>query len=52
VGFLPPGDPAYSRTVKAIEHELMQDGFPASLSEEPRSEQADGLPPGEGVFPP
>jgi GH15 family glucan-1,4-alpha-glucosidase len=48
VGFLPPGDPAYSRTVKAIEHELMQDGFPASLSEE----QADGLPPGEGVFPP
>jgi GH15 family glucan-1,4-alpha-glucosidase len=47
VGFLPPGDSRVVGTVKAIEKDLMADGFVLRYRTE---SGADGLPPGEGVF--
>ena len=47
VGFLPIDDPRISGTIRAIERELLVDGFVLRY----RTERgADGLPPGEGVF--
>ena len=47
VGFLPASDPRVQGTVQAIERTLMQDGFVLRYQSTP---DADGLPPGEGVF--
>ncbi len=49
VGFLPASDERVRGTVRAIERELMRDGFVLRYSPED-SELVDGLPPGEGVF--
>jgi GH15 family glucan-1,4-alpha-glucosidase len=46
-GFLPPSDPRILGTIRAIESELMCDGFVLRYKTE---ETKDGLPPGEGVF--
>lgn len=47
VGFLPPDDPRIIGTVRAIEHELLEDGLVLRY----RTEQVDdGLPSGEGAF--
>jgi len=47
VGFLPWTDPRIRRTVEAIEHDLMVDGFVQRY----RTERTDdGLPSGEGTF--
>ena len=47
VGFLAPEDPRVDGTVRAIERELLQDGF---VMRYPTHESIDGLPPGEGAF--
>jgi GH15 family glucan-1,4-alpha-glucosidase len=47
VGFLPPGDPRITGTVKAIEERLMLDGLVFRYD---TGEGVDGLPPGEGAF--
>ena len=47
VGFLPPDDPRVIATVKAVEEELLVDGFVLRYRTE---EGTDGLPPGEGAF--
>jgi GH15 family glucan-1,4-alpha-glucosidase len=47
VGFLPPEDPRVQSTVRAIERELMRDGFVLRYLSDPR---VDGLPSGEGAF--
>jgi GH15 family glucan-1,4-alpha-glucosidase len=47
VGFLQAHDPRVAGTVKAIERDLLQDGFVRRYREH---EEIDGLPPGEGVF--
>lgn len=47
VGFLEPGDARVAGTVKAIESELVVDGFVQRYS---TKEARDGLPPGEGAF--
>ena len=47
VGFLPIDDPRIAVTVKAIEAELLVDGFVLRYRTEGGS---DGLPPGEGAF--
>jgi GH15 family glucan-1,4-alpha-glucosidase len=47
VGFLPPSDPRVVGTVKAIEKDLLVDGFVLRYRTESGT---DGLPPGEGVF--
>lgn len=47
VGFLPCHDPRIVGTVKAIESELMEDGF---LRRYPEAGNVDGLPTGEGAF--
>jgi GH15 family glucan-1,4-alpha-glucosidase len=47
VGFLPPTDPRVAGTVRAIEQELVHDGFVLRYRTE---EVDDGLPPGEGAF--
>ena len=47
VGFLPATDPRMIGTVKAIENELLTDGFMLRYRTEAG---ADGLPPGEGAF--
>ncbi|HTZ79501.1 MAG TPA: glycoside hydrolase family 15 protein [Stellaceae bacterium] len=47
VGFLRPEDPRMAGTVRAIEQELMVDGFVQRYITHPH---VDGLPPGEGVF--
>jgi GH15 family glucan-1,4-alpha-glucosidase len=47
VGFLPATDPRVTGTVRAIERDLMEDGFVLRYRTE---ETDDGLPPGEGVF--
>lgn len=44
IGFLPIDDPRIASTVAAIERDLMPDGLVL------RYRNADGLPPGEGVF--
>ena len=47
VGFLPPGDDRVRGTIRAVQRNLMVDGFVMRY----RTEDApDGLPPGEGVF--
>ncbi len=48
VGFLPPEDPRVSGTVRAIERELVSDGFVRRYTQP--SVETDGLPPGEGAF--
>ena len=47
VGFLPADDPRMLATVKAIEQEIVVEGFVLRYRTE---EGADGLPPGEGAF--
>jgi GH15 family glucan-1,4-alpha-glucosidase len=46
-GFLPPDDPRVLGTIKAVEDELLEDGFVLRYRTEGG---ADGLPPGEGAF--
>jgi GH15 family glucan-1,4-alpha-glucosidase len=46
-GFLPIDDPRMKSTIRAIERELLVDGFLLRYSPEP---EVDGLPPGEGAF--
>jgi GH15 family glucan-1,4-alpha-glucosidase len=48
VGFLPPDDPRVLGTVRAVERELMVDGFVRRYTQP--SDRTDGLPPGEGAF--
>jgi GH15 family glucan-1,4-alpha-glucosidase len=50
VGFLPPGDRRVRGTVAAIEKHLCQGGFVERYTMNKRSEEVDGLPPGEGAF--
>ena len=47
VGFLPADDPRVAGTVKAIEQELLPNGFVLRYS---TADGQDGLPPGEGAF--
>jgi GH15 family glucan-1,4-alpha-glucosidase len=47
VGFLPPSDPRILGTVKAIEQNLVKDGFVIRYD---TGSRIDGLPPGEGAF--
>ena len=47
VGFLPPDDPRMLATVRAIERDLMHDGFVMRYR---THDVEDGLPPGEGTF--
>jgi len=47
VGFLPATDPRVSGTVRAIERDLVVDGF---VQRYRTHEDVDGLPPGEGTF--
>ncbi len=47
VGFLPADDPRVVGTVKAIEEDLLQDGFVLRYRTQ---SNVDGLPPGEGAF--
>jgi GH15 family glucan-1,4-alpha-glucosidase len=49
VGFLPADDPRVLGTVRAIERELLNDGFVLRYRTDDAA-TADGLPPGEGVF--
>ncbi len=49
VGFLRCDDPRVAGTVKAIESELLKDGFLLRYKTDPQH-SPDGLPPGEGVF--
>ncbi|HEY0615157.1 MAG TPA: glycoside hydrolase family 15 protein, partial [Candidatus Elarobacter sp.] len=48
VGFLKPDDPRMAGTVRAIERELIVDGFVMRYTF--ASNETDGLPPGEGAF--
>ena len=48
VGFLKPDDPRMTGTVRAIERDLVVDGFVRRYSH--TSTDTDGLPPGEGAF--
>jgi GH15 family glucan-1,4-alpha-glucosidase len=48
VGFLPPDDPRVAGTVRAVERELLNDGFVLRYRTDDHA--VDGLPPGEGVF--
>ena len=48
VGFLKPDDPRMIGTVRAIERELLVDGFVMRYTR--TSEETDGLPGGEGAF--
>jgi GH15 family glucan-1,4-alpha-glucosidase len=47
LGFLPAQDPRVHATVRAVEQELLQDGF---LRRYDTGKADDGLPPGEGAF--
>lgn len=47
LGFLRPGDPRFTGTVRAIESNLLRDGL---LLRYNSSTTEDGLPPGEGAF--
>ncbi len=49
VGFLPPEDERVRGTVKAIEEELLVDGFVLRYKPDD-AEHVDALPPGEGAF--
>ena len=48
VGFLPPDDPRVKGTVRAVERELLVDGFVKRYTQP--TLDTDGLPPGEGAF--
>ncbi len=48
VGFLPPDDERVLGTIRAVERELMRDGFLLRYS--PPDASVDGFPPGEGAF--
>jgi GH15 family glucan-1,4-alpha-glucosidase len=48
VGFLPPEDPRVIGTVRAVERNLVVDGFVRRYTQP--SAATDGLPPGEGAF--
>jgi GH15 family glucan-1,4-alpha-glucosidase len=50
VGFLPGTDKRYRGTIDAIADELTRDGFVSRYSTTKKSEQVDGLPPGEATF--
>lgn len=50
VGFLPADDPRVLGTIAAIERELCDDGLVQRYTQDPLTEQVDGLPPGEGAF--
>ncbi|MGW4589720.1 glycoside hydrolase family 15 protein [Amycolatopsis thermoflava] len=50
VGFLPADDPRVRGTVEAVEKHLCQDGFVQRYTMTKRTEEVDGLPPGEGAF--
>jgi GH15 family glucan-1,4-alpha-glucosidase len=50
VGFLPPDDPRILGTLKAIEDDLMRDGFLLRYRQHEGTQEVDGLPPGEGAF--
>ena len=50
VGFLRAEDPRMRATVAAIEHDLLRDGLLLRYPAHDRSEDVDGLPPGEGAF--
>ena len=47
VGFLPASDPRVAGTVKAIETHLVENGFVARYTQDPK---VDGMPHGEGMF--
>jgi len=49
VGFLRCDDPRVAGTVRAVEQELLKDGFLLRYKTDPQH-SPDGLPPGEGVF--
>ena len=48
VGFLPADDPRVAATLRAVERDLLQDGF--VMRYRTHDQDADGLPPGEGAF--
>jgi len=48
VGFLPASDPRVRGTIEAVERDLLHDGL--VLRYRTRTNDIDGLPPGEGVF--
>jgi GH15 family glucan-1,4-alpha-glucosidase len=50
VGFLPATEERVVGTVKAIERELLRDGFVERYRADEENVGVDGLPPGEGVF--
>jgi GH15 family glucan-1,4-alpha-glucosidase len=50
VGFLPADDPRIVGTVAAIEAELLKDGLVQRYPMNARTQDLDGLPPGEGAF--
>ncbi len=50
VGFLPATDERVVGTVRAIEQELMRDGFVERYRADAENIDIDGLPPGEGAF--
>ena len=50
VGFLPATDERVGGTVRAIERELMRDGFVERYRADAENVGIDGLPPGEGAF--
>jgi GH15 family glucan-1,4-alpha-glucosidase len=47
LGFLPPEDPRVAATVRAVERDLLRDGFVERYDTRTGD---DGLPPGEGAF--
>ncbi len=47
LGFLPPTDPRVIATVRAVEQDLLRDGF---VQRYDTARADDGLPPGEGTF--
>jgi GH15 family glucan-1,4-alpha-glucosidase len=49
VGFLKCDDPRVAGTVRAVEEDLLKDGFLLRYKTDPQH-SPDGLPPGEGVF--
>ena len=50
VGFLPATDERVVGTVRAIERDLLRDGFVERYRADVENVSVDGLPPGEGVF--
>ena len=50
VGFLPADDPRIVATVRAIERNLIRDGFVLRYRADEANTEVDGLPPGEGTF--